>query len=313
MQQPATNPQDGVRADDLQPGAAYRRYDISRPVVRPERRVALEGLHREVGMRWREGLVDIVGIGLRIVPDGVGFESFSQLLERSADQDDESIAAAFLLERSQTPGLLAISPRLMRYLIDLNLGEATAPSGNARVKFTPLEMSIASAIMRPFLAQLGQAYSARGLGAARVLRCGSQLRELAVFVPEDYLAVFSYTVEAGEISGTIVVALAAAVVNAIAEPVDQPERKTAPVDGVERVGELSVETMVVLGCWTVRIEEVAALATGDLLLLPGGEEAFLVAGGRKFGPLAVERSVDRVELRMIDQRGRLASVGDGSR
>ena len=188
------------------------KYDLWRPVVRPERRDTLENLHQGVGLSWSQALLESFGHSATITCEASSFEPFQRLCE--TEQEPAEIAA-FVLERAQAMGLLLVSRQLTRNLIDLRLGGEAQPVAQESLTLTPLEAALARDATASLLGHLGQSYVASGLGEPKINVHANQLQDLGVFDPEDYVIVFRYTISGANIAGNIVVALSTTVANAI--------------------------------------------------------------------------------------------------
>lgn len=269
------------------------KYDLWRPVVRPERRDTLEHLHQGVGLSWSQGLLESFGRSATVMCEASSIEPFQRLCE--AEQEPADITA-FVLERAQASGLLLVSRPLTRNLIDLRLGGEAQPVTQESVALTPLESAIAREASTSLLGYLSQAYVAAGLGEPKAGVRGHQLQDLAVFDSEDYVAVFRYTVSGANIAGKIVVALSTSVANAVVNHEEPLKAATQHAQLRSQAARLPVEAEILLGSWTVPIQELIELRPGDIFPLPGADEGVLMTGGGRLLSLRIEFEPRLVKL-----------------
>lgn len=269
------------------------KYDLWRPVVRPERRDTLENLHQGVGLSWSQGLLESFGRSATITCEASSFEPFQRLCE--AEQEPAEIAA-FVLERAQASGLLLVSRQLTRNLIDLRLGGEAQPVAQESLTLTPLESALAREATTSLLGHLSQSYVASGLGELKVNVHGNQLQDLGVFDSEDYVIVFRYTVSGANIAGQIVVALSTTVANAIVAHSAPLKADTQHTRLRSQAAMLPVETEILLGSWTVPLQELIELRPGDTFPLPGADEGVLMTGGGRLLSLKVDFQPRLVKL-----------------
>jgi hypothetical protein len=74
------------------------KYDLWRPVVRPERRDTLESLHQSIGLSWSQSFLESFGRTINVVCETSSFEPFQRLCE--AEHESAEIAG-FVFERAQ--------------------------------------------------------------------------------------------------------------------------------------------------------------------------------------------------------------------
>jgi flagellar motor switch protein FliM len=269
------------------------KYDLWRPVVRPERRDTLDHLHQGVGLSWSQGFAENFGRGATVICEASSFEPFQRLCE--AEQEPAEIAA-FVLERAQASGLMLVSRQLTRSLIDLRLGAEARPATPDPASMTPLESALGRDASTSLLAHLSQSYAANGLGELKVNARGDQLQDLGIFDSEDYVIVFRYAVSGVNIDGYIVVALSTTVANAVAA-------LTAPIKVSpqhtrlrSQAAMLPVAAEILLGSWTVPIQELIELRPGDTFPLPGADEGALTTGGGRLLSLKIDFEPRMVKL-----------------
>jgi flagellar motor switch protein FliM len=261
------------------------KYDLWRPVVRPERRDTLEYLHQGVGLSWSQGLLESFGRSATIACEASSFEPFQRLCE--TEQEPAEIAA-FVLERAQASGLLLVSRQLTRNLIDLRLSGEAQPVAQESLTLTPLESALTRDATTSLLGHLSQGYVASGLGELKVNVRGNQLQDLGVFDSEDYVIVFRYTVSGANIAGHIVVALSTTVANAVVALSAPLKADTEHTRLRSQAAMLPVETEILLGSWTVPLQELIELRPGDTFPLPGADEGVLMTGGGRLLSLKVD-------------------------
>ena len=276
------------------PADKVEKYDLWRPVVRPERRDALDHLHQNVAVAWCQHLPDSLGSSATIAFEGSSFEPFLRLCDT---ENAVAEVAAFVLERAQVSGLLLISSDLVQDFIDIRLGAPGERFGHEAPGFTLLETAIAREVATSLFGHLNHAYAATGLGELKVTRHANALRDLGAFDPEDYLVVFRYAVSGANIAGRIVVALGSTVVNAVVDSTAASKTVTHSPQLRSQIAMLPVDTEVLLGSWTVPLQELLELRPGDVFPLPGGDEGVLMTGGRRLQSLEVEFEPQLIRLR----------------
>lgn len=281
--------------------AQARPYELWRPVIRPERRRVFEALHRALATEWSRVLRDHLGRPGAIEFEGIGFESFERLAS-SAPEDTQVMVLA--IEGAQTNGLLAITPDFARYLVDarLRVGDG-ASSTERRASFSRIEMALFRELAAVMAQKIEAAYLDAGIGQVRLVRFGDQMHDALPFVPEDYLMVFRFrTGEAAEFF-KISLAFKAEIINCIRESAPAARRASPKVAAL--AAEVPLEVEVVLGNWDVRVSELLALGPDDSIVLPSGEDAWLLAEGVRVGRVRVEFDgkhivVERAERRNAD-------------
>ncbi len=268
------------------------KYDLWRPVVRPERRGTLDSLHQGVGLAWSQGFLENFGRSVTITCEASAFEPFQRLCD--AEQEPAEIAA-FVLERAQASGLMLVSRQLTRNLVDLLLGGEERPAAQDG-PLTPMESALAREAITSLLNQLSQSYVASGLGELKVNVHGNQLHDLGVFDLEDYVIVFRYTLSGTNIAGQIVVALSTTVASAIVAHPTPLEPETQRVGLRSQAAMLPVEAEILLGSWVVPLQELMELRAGDTFPLPGADEGVLKTGGGRLFSLKVDFQPRSVRL-----------------
>jgi flagellar motor switch protein FliM len=269
------------------------RYELWRPVVRPERRDTLEHLHQTVGLNWSQGFVESFGRSATITLEASSFEPFQKLCDAETETAE---IAAFVLERAQASGLLLVSRDLTRHLIDLRLGGEARPAQEQSPTLTALEAALARDACSALLDQLGQSYVASGLGELKVKVRGNQLQDLGVFDLEDYVIIFRYAASGVGVSGYVVVALSTSVANAVAA--FSSRAKSTPQQTLLRAqaARLPIATEILMGSWTVPLQELIELKPGDSFVLPGADEGVLMTGGGRLLSLKIDFEPRLVKL-----------------
>ncbi len=270
------------------------KYDLWRPVVRPERRDALDHLHQNVAVAWCQHLPDSLGSSATIAFEGSSFEPFLRLCDT---ENGVAEVAAFVLERAQVSGLMLISSELVQDFIDIRLGAPGERFGHEAPGFTALETAIAREVATALLGQLNHAYGDTGLGELKVTRHANALRDLGAFDPEDYLVIFRYAASGANIAGRILVALGTTVVNAVVDSSSASKTVTHSAQLRSQIAMLPVDTEVLLGTWTVPLQELLELRPGDTFPLPGADEGVLITGGGRLRSLEVEFEPHLIRLR----------------
>jgi flagellar motor switch/type III secretory pathway protein FliN len=125
---------------------------------------------------------------------------------------------------------------------------------------------------------------------------GNHLQDLGVFDSEDYVVIFRCTVSGAGVAGYIVVAVSTTVANAVAS-LTAPARASAQHQRLRsQVAMLPVATEILLGSWTVPVQELMELRPGDTFALPGADEGVLMTGGGRLMSLKIDFEPRLVKL-----------------
>lgn len=266
--------------------AIRRGRDSWLPVIRPERRQTLERIHGQVAAEWSRVLAGYLRKGDLVEFDGLGFETFGANSEANIGN---SLAAVFAIESTTVAGLLRISAELAGYLAETQLGLAVGPTQPPRsAPFTRLEMALLQEQMRLLLDRLGDAYDAAGIGSLGVARSGQRLKHVLRFTPDSHLAVFRFRVGDASSPYTITVAAHPDIINLVRESAALPYSGAGSPRIAAAAAEVPVDVEVVLGTWSVPLDDLIGLKPGEAFILPGGEDAWLEAGGVKLRRVKVE-------------------------
>jgi len=271
----------------------FEPYELWRPVVRPERRNALESIHKSIASKWRETLS-----GLMRTPGSVAFAGshlggFAQVINTAEDEVSEALVCR--LERLRLPVLLVADVGLGMAIIATQLGSGSFRGKESRGEdrgenFSALERAVIHRALSRLLERLSESYIAAGFGAAIQTRRATNCRDLATFGPEDYVISFRYSLELGSNSqnpGELTVILPAGVMNAIPDGEHSPKQITGNSAVKDVIMKLPVGIEVVLARWKIKLIDIYSLKAGDLILLPGPNVGDLYAGGRHIGEVEI--------------------------
>ncbi|HEY6394920.1 MAG TPA: FliM/FliN family flagellar motor switch protein [Candidatus Binataceae bacterium] len=276
---------------------AAETYELWRPIIRPERRAALVRLHQNVAVSWNQALAEFLPHGARIEFEGLGFESFARL---SAVDSRISHNTIFAIERTEIGGFLLLSAELARSLVETRLGMGTAhDDANAQTPLTRVEAAIMREALKTMVERLGDAYLAAGVGKIIVTRHSDQLKDTMLFSPEDYLVVLRFRIGAASSSLRAMVAVGSGIINlarnfAVADEVGRGSVRVA-----RAAASLPVDVDLVLGTWSVSLDDLAGLKEGDMIVLPGGEDASLETGGVQIRRAWATLAGRRIEIDII--------------
>jgi len=279
--------------------AIRRGRDSWLPVIRPERRSVLERIHAQVAAEWSRALSGHLRQDGQIQFDGLGFETFGANSEADIGN---SLAAVFVIDGTTVGGLLRISAELAAWLAETQFG-LTASSGQASrsTPFTRLEMALLQEQMRVLLERLGAAYDAAGIGHLAVARSGQRLKHMLRFTPDSHLAVFRFRIGDAPSPYTITIAAHPDLINLVPEPAALAYGDAAGSPRIAAAAaEVPVEVDVVLGTWSVPLEDLTRLKPGESFILPGGEDAWLEAGAVK---------LKRVQVKLGTRGGVIETLG----
>lgn len=275
-------------------GAPETSYQLSQPIIRPERRAALVRLHQHVAKSWNLALVDFLPHGTGVEFEGLGFESFA---EQSAASPEISGNTIFAIEGTDIGGFLLLSPELAHTFVETRLAMAPMPvDRDTQAPFTRLEAAIIREALNLMVDRLGAAYLAAEVGKIVATRHCDQLKDTMLFSPEDYLVVLRFRLGGGSSALRATVATGAGIVNLVRNFAvgDDAGRRSPRVARV--LGSLPVEVDLVLGSWIVTLDELSALKPGDSILLPGGDDAWLEASGVELRRVQASLKGRRVEI-----------------
>lgn len=271
---------------DIEP----RPYELWRPVLHPERRRTFENLHRGLAADWSRALRDKLANSDAVEFEGIGFESFERL---AASAPPGTYVVALRLEGTQTPGLLAVSPEAARYFIDTRLGIAR---GDEAVRdgacFSRIETALLREILTTITRRTEPAYQEAGIGQLRLVGFAEQMQGVLPFVAEDYLMVFRFRVGNPPDPRKLTVAFKTEIVNCIHDPAPATRRDSRIV--AELAAAIPLEVEVVLGAWKAPLGELVTLEPGEAMVLPSGEDAWLLAQGVRVTAARVEFDGGRV-------------------
>ena len=256
--------------------ATERAYDLCHPVIRPGRRRALEEIHHSVAARWSELLSDALPDGGAIVFEAIGIETFGQFVE-SVPADAQ--VSNFELERTSAGGFLVIDGTFLRALVDARMGGACAlDAADAQARpFTRLESVIVRELQCALVDALAPIYRARGLGAPASVHHGEPLGDNLLLSPDDRMVLFRFGLDSGAQRHVITVGAKVAIVEAVEAASPDGRAQVSPTIA-KCAAELPVEIDLVLGSWDVPLEDLAALAPGEVIVLPEGDDAWLASG-----------------------------------
>jgi len=276
--------------------APIRKYELGRPIIRREQRIAFERIHRAVAQTWSDSMREYLPSDTALEFEGLDFDAFS-----SVSIDDNPCARIALFSIASTPvtGFLMMTGALAKFLVRSRLGLKSATDDKADAPFTRIETAIARETTRAMLVRLGEAYATAGLGSIGNIRECDDLADSFLFTPEESLALLKFRMSARGEELRLLIALSGSVVTALSEhhpAVEEGNGRNAIVNVVRR---LPIDVEVVLGSWKVPIGELLRLRAGDRIVLPDGEDAWLTARGVRIRRVGVEVSATglSVEIR----------------
>ena len=287
-------------ATATQPHAKVRKYELGRPFVRREQRLAFEQIHRTVAQTWSEAMTQRANRNVAFEPGQLEFLPFS-----SVAPDPSPCAQIVLFSIASTPisGFLMMTGALAKLLVNSRLGLKSAAPDQAAA-FTRIETAVARETTRTLIRGLSDAYIAAKLGKIGNLRQCENLADSFLFAPEESLALLEFRVGAASDESRVLLGLNSAIVNSMSE---HHQQVVAPSDGrdaiVSAVRRLPLQIEVVLGSWKVPLGELLRLRVGEKIVLPDGEDAWLSARGVRLRRANIEIAGNRAT---IEIRGRRA-------
>lgn len=274
--------------------APIRKYELGRPIIRREQRIAFERIHRAVAQGWSDSTAEYLPGGAALEFEGLDFDAFSSV---SIDESPCAQIALFSIASTSISGFLMMTGALARFLVRNRLGLKSATDDDANEPFTRIETAIARETTRAMLARLGEAYAKAGLGSIGNIRECDDLADSFLFAPDESLALLRFRMNAVGEELRLLIALSGSVVSAMSEhhpaAIAEGNGRNA-IAGVVR--QLPIEVDVVLGSWKVPLRELLQLRAGDKIVLPDGEDAWLEARGVRIRRASVEVRGNRASL-----------------
>jgi len=291
--------------DGYTPERGESKYELWRPIIRAQRRATLERVHQNLAKDWSQRLSELLPQGERIEFEGLGFESFGNLSETdSADCQ----SAVFTIKETEFGGFLLVSGELARSLVETRLGVASGGDRDQRISLTRIERAIVHEALNGMLASLSDSYHAAGIGSLAVIRHSERLKDTLLFVPQDYLVVLRFRLGPPASPMRVMLAASSSIINAVRDVVvvNGDHRGSSQIH--DAAAAVPVEVDIVLGTWSVPIDDLLALKPGDSIVLPDGTDAWIAARTVRLGPVQVEFDGRRV-LAEVKRRGR-SNAGD---
>lgn len=257
--------------------APIRRYELGRPIIRRENRIAFERLHRTVAQAWSDSMAEYLPSDAPLEFERLDFDAFASV---SLDESPCAQIALFSIASTPFSGFLMMTGALAKFLVGSRLGLKSPTDDGANQPFTRIETAIARETTRAMLARLSDAYATAGLGSVGNVRECDDLADSFLFAPEEHLALLKFRMSAMREDLRVLIGLSASAAGAMSGPpptvVGKSNRRDAIVSVVKQ---LPIEVDVVLGTWKVPLSELVQLRTGDKIVLPEGEDAWIAAGG----------------------------------
>lgn len=290
----------GAPPTELEPGektALAEQRRVWLPVIPAERKRALLELHRALAEAWTAELGSSLRRGEEVRLSGLTFETTDQL---AAKQADGSSAVLLGVEGTRMAGCVLVGGRLLARLARPGIETEADETTGGGSHLTRLETTIARRAIAQLVAQFSASYARAGVGTLRASARGEGLTDTPLFGPQDYLAVFRYTIGEAEHDLSLTVAVNLELVRAVRADPGAARDASGSVRVRQLAAAVPVQAAIVLGGWRVPLSELAALAAGDELILPEGDEARLEVAG-----VAIRRV--RIEVAGATMRARVES------
>lgn len=265
-----------------------RKYELGRPIIRREQRIAFERIHCAVAQAWSDSMEEYLPTDAALEFEGLDFGAFS-----SVPLDESRCAQVALFSIASTPisGFLMMTGELAKFLVSRRLGLKSASDDDANQPFTRIEASIASETSRAMLTRLGDTYATAGLGSIGNIRECDDLADSFVFAPEEFLALLKFRMSARGRERRLLIGLGGNILTVMSERHPATVAKSSSRSAIVNVvRQLPIEVDVVLGSWKVPISELLQIRAGDKIILPDGEDAWLKVGGVRIRRASVEVS-----------------------
>ena len=274
--------------------ALVEKYELWRPTITRQKRAILERLHVEVAKEWSRALSGYLPKGVAIELDRLAFERFSAIVPSLGAKCQ---IAVFALEQTQVSGFLATSEALAKYFVNGRLGLTAQRPANDVAECTKIEMALARAASRSLLDGLGAMYAKARLGKIGAVRDCQDLGDSFQFDPEEFQIVARFKVAGDNGELRIVTALSSGLINLVRQGALPALRENRHHDAVARVGrQLPIDVDVVLGSWETPLMELMKLRPGDQIVLPEGEDAWLVTRGVRLRAAGVQIAGNRATV-----------------
>jgi flagellar motor switch protein FliM len=274
--------------------ASIRRYELGRPIIRREQRIAFERIHRAIAQGWSDSMKEYLPSEAALQFEGMDFDAFSSL---SIDTSPCTQMVLFAIASTPISGFLMMSGALARSIVSGRLGLKSVSNRDAKEPFTRIETSIARETIRAMLTRLSGAYASAGIGNISNIRECDDFAASFPFAPEEHLALLKFHLGAVGEELPLLIGLSDHVVSAVYErhpaAVVNSDSRDAIVDVVKH---LPIEIEVVLGSWKVPIAELLQLRAGDRVVLPDGENAWLESRGIRIRRASIEVSDNRASI-----------------
>jgi flagellar motor switch protein FliM len=262
-----------------------RKYELGRPIIRREQRIAFERIHRAVAQVWSDSMQEYLPRGAALEFEGLDFGSFASV---TIDKNPCAQAAMFSIGSESVSGFVMMSGTLAKFLVTNRLGLKSS-TDDAAVSLTRIETAIARETIRAMLARLRDEYTSARLGSIANIRECENLADSLAFAPDDYLALLGFRMSGLDDEMHVLIGLSGNVVNALSQPrtngAEASNNRGAIIDAV---AQLPIEVDIVLGSWMVPLSELLGLRAGDRIVLPEGEDAWLAARGIQLRRASVE-------------------------
>jgi hypothetical protein len=263
----------------------------AQPQVDPQRRQTLLQMHQQLAHEWSEQFRDYLPKGQLFRFCGFEFQSFARCAELNAES---GCSIAFRLDSNPLLGVIGFSEELGRCLIDRQLGasgsiqqfERAAKSSGEKPRlpapFTRLENALLKKSLVSLLDKLGTIYAAAGVGVAKPADQSTGVKAALGSLPDNPLIVFRYKIGEADSLLSVFIASAAGLIDTL----HGAPRQNAPDDDSRllAVTTAQLDIKLVLGTWTVTIEELSHLRDGEQIVLHDGSDAWLTAG-----PIPIKR------------------------
>lgn len=267
-----------MRSNRAKPATDEQRtYELWRPVIRPQRRAALERIHHNVADDWSRALAEYLPRGKHIEFEGLSFETYATLNQSGKERVP---SAVFALEGTDIAGALLVSVELASCLVSSRLGifEEGFSDGNPKT-FTRIETAIMREAMWQLLSSLGATYARAGVGAG-ILRHSEPSKDPMALAPQEYVLALRFRLDLPSGPLKLRLAISRNMINAVGDLAVSNLGHSSQSTG-RVLGRLLVEIEVTLGEWHVPLTELSTLKPGETIVLPDGRDAWLSTNGVK--------------------------------
>jgi len=269
------------------------------PAISQERREKILELHHRVAVAISQAMPEYLREGDRVVFEGLNFLSFREV---SAGSEAGSLSAILHLENPDVAGLAIANAELNTYFAKTVIGtEKRSGSADTQLPLSRLEMAIAGRAMRALIERFGAFYREAGVGILRCETVGEPIASSAHFEADECLLVLRLRFGSDEPVKRLTIATGVGLLSAFrTERVTTASGSELPLPA--RAADVPMTASIVLGSWNIRLTDLTELRVGDEIVLPEGDDAWLLGSGVRLQRVRLGFTHDRVRASRTEAR-----------